>query len=295
MCFRRSTCVSCMRESGSWIWTTTSSGGRFGQQRSCHGEAAMYVLRVQGCPRKWSSVAHPSLLSLNHTRAQLSSHAAALVLQADPPQQGTDSQQPAWHLVHSGGAYDIAYTSDFWQARVSRAPNVHIAHMRRRPDCLKTFRLAQRSSGHYPSAVAPSWTRPSFSVLDVPCWWAVPQATCTTMHNILCDPAEASIWEAAWESYKASGKAYGPGRKKPGCGPARPTDWSKAMPVSRVHAFCCIHYGLRHCSTVHVHGHSRTAMLLAFCSGSARECCLLLTASCCTVCRKSGVQLLPLW
>ena len=38
------------------------------------------------------------------------------------------------------------------------------------------------------------------------------------MRDILRDPAEASIWDEAWESYKTSGKAYGPGRKKPGYG-----------------------------------------------------------------------------
>ena len=163
--------------------------------------------------------------------------------------------------------------------------SVHIGHMHMRPACLKAVRLAKRGDAHHRTTVGYLSMRPASAL----------QATCTTMHNILCDPAEASIWEEAWETYKASGKAYGPGRKKPGCGPARPTEQSKAMPVSRVHAFCCIHHDMRHCSTVHVHGHSQMAMLLVFCSGSARECCLLLTAPCCTVCRKSGVQLLPLW
>jgi hypothetical protein len=64
----------------------------------------------------------------------------------------------------------------------------------RRSACMKASRQAQRGSARYHCAVASVSMCPS---VHPPRWCAALQATCRTMHNILCDPAEASIWEEA--------------------------------------------------------------------------------------------------
>lgn len=40
---------------------------------------------------------------------------------------------------------------------------------------------------------------------------ALLQATCRTLRDILRDPAEAAVWEAAWEAYKTGFAADGEG------------------------------------------------------------------------------------
>lgn len=81
------------------------------------------------------------------------------------------------------------------------------------------------------------------------------------MRDILRDPTEASIWEEAWESYKTSDKAFGPGLKKPGYALAWPTH-QFALSSSCAHASCATHCDLQHCSTMHVPQHKQMVLLL---------------------------------